>query len=151
MGSFNNFMGIKENDLKIIYEDVAELHRQQQSAIELVYNKLNWILVSDIVFIAAIMSGRHPNIAVLLLICLSAILALLGLEPQSFKMTQKITDQLANAGKEDFLEDLIKKKKEVYNKNESRSTTLNLILTGSKMLLIIGITLQFMAFLLPRW
>jgi hypothetical protein len=61
-------------NLKIVYEEITELHRNQQSAADLSYNKLNWILVSDIVFLAALFADKRMNAIIIALICVSRML-----------------------------------------------------------------------------
>jgi hypothetical protein len=137
---------MKEHNLNIVYEEITELHRIQQSGIDLVYNKFNWILVSDIVFLAALYNSHRPSVTVTILVSLSGILALLGIEPIKFKITAKVTDQLSSVEDENFLLDLIKTKKEALNKNQSRTVELNSVITYSKWLLIAAIVLQCLIF-----
>lgn len=40
-------------NLEIVYKESCEAARNQQSSIDLLYNKLNWVLVSDAVLLAA--------------------------------------------------------------------------------------------------
>ncbi len=101
---------MKEENLKIIYEEISELHRYQQSGVDLLYNKLNWILVSDLVFVAALMSSKESSTIAVLLASASAILVLIKFQPQVFKNTAQITSQLETVDRPNFLESLIKKK-----------------------------------------
>ena len=102
---------MKDDNLKIIYEEISELHRFQQSGVDLLYNKLNWILVSDLVFIVALMSSKESSMIATLLVSASAILVLIKFQPQVFKSTAQITNQLDTVEKPNFLESLIKKKR----------------------------------------
>lgn len=136
---------MKDENLKIIYEEISELHRYQQSGVDLLYNKLNWILVSDLVFVAALMSSKESSIIATLLASASAILVLIKFQPQVFKNTAQITSQLETVDKPNFLESLIKKKKEALNANKSRIDELNNVMFYARLLLILAIGIQFLA------
>lgn len=139
---------MKEKNFKIIYDELVELHKNQQSVIGLTNNKLNWILVSCVVLLATIYSTHCPNIAVVLLLSLSAGLALFGFSPKKFKITEKISDQISKVGDVDFLEKLVEKKREAYNANEKREMDMDRIMFYSQNLLITAITLQFLILVL---
>lgn len=136
---------MKDENLKIIYEEISELHRYQQSGVDLLYNKLNWILVSDLVFVAALMSSKESSTIATLLASASAILVLIKFQPQVFKNTAQITSQLETVDKPNFLESLIKKKKEALNANKSRIDELNNVMFYARLLLILAIGIQFLA------
>ena len=142
----------KEDNLKIVYKESIEVNKQQQLAIDLIYNKLNWILVSDLVFLAAIYSMYRLNIAVLFLVILSAILSLLGLDPQIFKGTAKLSEQLTRVDndKNEFLKGLINKKIEAFNANNKRISEISSFLLFSKYLLIIALIVQFLLLVIHR-
>src|SRR5680860_548173 len=127
---------MKDENLKIIYNEVVELHKYQQQSLDLMYNKLNWILVSDLVFLATLYNARHLNVLVIFLVSLSAVLTLVGFSPEKFKYTAKISDQLLTADKNNFLESLIKKKREAFLKNKSRIKNVELLLKSSQWLLV---------------
>jgi len=135
---------MKDENLKIIYEEISELHRFQQSGVDLLYNKLNWILVADLVFIAAIMNTTQGSTIATLLASASAILVLIKFQPQVFKNTAQITSQLESVDKLNFLESLIKKKKEALNSNKSRIDELNTVMFYARILLILAIGIQFL-------
>lgn len=136
---------MKEENLKIIYEEISELHRFQQSGVDLLYNKLNWILVSDLVFIAAMISSKYGSTLAIFLASASAIVALVKFEPQVFKGTAKISDLVEIVEKEDFLKILVKKKTEAYNANKGRITELNKFMFYTRVLLISAIVIQFLS------
>lgn len=135
---------MKEKNFKIIYDELVELHKNQQEVIKLTSNKLNWILVSDVVLLAFIYSTNSPNIAVIILLSLSAILSLFGFSPRKFKITEKISDQINRVEDENFLEKLVNKKREAYNSNEGRERSMNETMFNSQILLIIALVLQFL-------
>jgi len=135
---------MKDENLKIIYNEVVELHKYQQQSIDLMYNKFNWILVADSVFLAALYNTRHANILVILLVAISAVLSLLSFVPTKYKYTAKISDQLTNVDNNKFLESLIKKKKEAFTKNESHMTNMGNLLICSQLLLVFAILCQFL-------
>ncbi|MFA5643236.1 MAG: hypothetical protein WC949_01620 [Candidatus Paceibacterota bacterium] len=135
---------MKEESLKIIYNEVVELHKYQQQALDLMYNKLNWILVSDLVFLAVLYSVHRSNIFIVLLVSLSAVITLAGFSPEKFKFTAKISKQLIKADDDNFLESLIKKKKDAFMRNESRSKSVEKLLKCSQWLLIFAILFQFL-------
>jgi len=140
---------MKDENLKIIYDEITELHRFQQSGVDLLYNKLNWILVSDLVLIAAILNFKYPSILALLFAGASAVLVLIKFQPQIFKSTAQITNQLENVEKPNFLESLIKKKKEAYNANKGRIDELNTVMLYARVLLILAIVTQFLVIAKP--
>ncbi len=140
---------MKEDNLKVIYDEITELHRFQQSGVDLLYNKLNWILVSDLVLIAALLNFKHPSILALLFAGASAVLVLIKFQPQIFKSTAQITNQLENVEKPNFLESLIKKKKEAYNANKGRIDELNTVMLYARVLLILAIVTQFLVIAKP--
>lgn len=107
---------MNSENLKIIYQEVTELLNNQQASIDLLYNKLNWILVSDLVFLGMTYT-KNPNPIALLLATLSAVISVIQLRPEIFKSTVKIKNQLEQSEKADFLRELIEKKREVFNLN----------------------------------
>lgn len=135
---------MKEENLKTIYKETVELHKYQQQSLDLLYNKLNWILVSDVVFLASLYSTGHPNVLIIFLVSLSAAFTLSGFSPKGFKYTRKISDQLIDVDRDNFLEILISKKAEAFEKNVGRSKELKIILGFSQWLLIAAIFLQFL-------
>lgn len=137
----------KEN-LKIIYDEAVEIHQQQQAGVDLVYNKLNWILVSDFVFLAAIFSQHQKNILVMALVATSIIASLVGIEQRTFKSTAKLSTMLENVNNEKFLEHLIQKKIEAFNKNKSRVSEIERHLDWSKYCLIFALVLQLVLFII---
>lgn len=136
----------KEDNLKIVYKESVETYKYQQSAVDLIYNKLNWILVSDIVFLAALYGAHRHSAIVALLVVLSAILSLLGLNPRKFKGTAKISEQLkkVDSDKNKFLEAIISKRIEAFNANEKRINDISCFLSFSKWLLISALIIQFL-------
>lgn len=140
---------MKEDNLKVIYEEISELHRFQQSSVDLLYNKLNWVLVSDLVFIAALVSSKNGSILALLLASLSAILALIEFQPHVFQSTAQISDQLERAAEPNFMESLIKKKKEAYHMNAERLESLNTTMLYTRIFLLAALILQFLSMISP--
>lgn len=138
---------MKEENLKIVYQEINELQRQQQGSIDLLYNKLNWILVSDVVFLAALYSVRHPALLVVLLVSVSAILALIGFQPQTFHITAKISEQLDKTGETDFMKLLLEKKRDMFNINIKKTKLMKNMLAWSRYLLIAALGLQFLVLL----
>lgn len=133
---------MKKENLKIIYNEVVELHKYQQQGLDLMYNKLNWILVSDVVFLAALYSGRQHSLVVMMFVSLSVILVLFGFSRKKFKFTAKISKQLSRADDTSFLTSLIKKKREAFLANNNRVKNLELLLNISQWLLAGAILLQ---------
>ncbi|MHB1769502.1 MAG: hypothetical protein ACYCPH_00220 [Minisyncoccota bacterium] len=138
---------MKDENLKIIYDEIVELHRYQQSGVDLLYNKLNWILVSDLVFLAAAYNLHWPNFLAQLLASASAVLVLLKFQPETFKSTAQISAQLDQVEHKDFLESLIKKKKEALNANATRIDKLSGSMLWARILLIAAIAVQFLSIL----
>lgn len=135
-------MSTKEENLKIVYNEIVELHRQHQSGIDLVYNKLNWILVSDLVFLASIYNMRCPSVSVAVLVSISVILSLVGFERREFRTTEKIMTQLERTDDDNFLEVLIEKKRGAFNKNESQNKKISDLMHYASWFLIIAVVLQ---------
>ncbi len=135
---------MKEENLKTVYNEVNELHKHQQQGIDLMYNKLNWILVSDIVFLAGLYANHCPNVFVVILVSISAIVALLSFNTKKYKHTAKISSQLDGVENEHFLESLIEKKREAFIANDSRNKELAELLQYSQWLLVGAIIAQFL-------
>lgn len=85
---------MREENLKIIYNEVVELHKYQQQGLDLMYNKLNWILVSDLVILALLYNSRRPSALVILLVSLSAVFALISFEPKNLNILQRYPNNL---------------------------------------------------------
>ncbi len=135
---------MREENLKVIYEEISELLRHQQASVDILYNKLNWILVADSVFLAALYSIHRPNILVVLLVSISAILCLVSFQPETFKITAHVTMQLAKASEDNFLESLIDKKREAFNANDSKTENIERRMSWSRYLLVAAIALQLL-------
>ena len=135
---------MKEENLKVIYDEMSEILREQQGSIDLLYNKLNWILVSDVVFLAALYTAHHQNFLVILLVSLSALVCLIGFQPQVFKMTANISAQLKKVEESNFLESLINKKRVAFNANDSKVSNIKRWMSLSQYLLIAAIVLQLL-------
>jgi hypothetical protein len=138
----------REEDLKIVYSDAVELHNQQQASLDLIYNKFNWILVSDVVLLGAMYSVHRLNILIVFVITLSAVLSLIGFESRKFKITEKISTQLVRAGNTDFLEGLIEKKRLAFEANASQVTEITNLMKYSSRLLILALALQCLLLIL---
>ena len=132
----------ESENLKIVYREVCDLDRHQQSSIDLLYNKLNWILVSDFVFLAAIYNTDYPNTLVTLLTTASAVVCLVGFQPKIFKGTVSITDQLDNIDKPNFLKSLIESKRKAFSTNNEPAKKISKTMEWSRGLLIAAIILQ---------
>lgn len=135
---------MRAEDLKIVYDEVSELHRFQQDSINLLYNKLNWILVSDLVFIAAIYAAHHQSILAILCASVSSIIVLVKFQAKVFKSTAVIKDQLKVAGEPNFLESLINKKREALNSNASKLEETEEALKLARYLLVAAIVLELL-------
>lgn len=138
---------MKDDNFKIIYNEITELHKYQQQSLDLIYNKLNWILVSDLVFLVTLYNSRRPNILIILLVSLSAIFALIGFSPEKFKYTARISDQLDSVDKDKFLESLVKKKSEAFIENVAHSKKIETSLKYSQWLLVCAILFKFLIIL----
>lgn len=131
-----------ETDLRIVYDEVTHLLDRQSDAVDLLYNKLNWVLVSDVVFLDAVLTGHGSRIFIALLVCLSAIFALIGFRAVPFKVTAKISRLLEIVGEEAFLRSLIKKKISAFHKNKKRARLVVFCIRASIGLLILAIFSQ---------
>jgi hypothetical protein len=134
----------KEENLKIVYNEVLELNKYQQQGIDLMFNKLNWILVADSVILAAFYNLKEYNLVVVFLVSLSIVFSVVGFSPIRMKVTAKITSQLEKIDQDDFLEYLVAKKREAYIGNASRSKNLENILWIAQWSLAGAISLQFL-------
>ncbi len=137
----------KLNKLKIVLKETTEAHQLQQSGIDLIFGKLNWILVANVVFLAALYNAENASSVVILLLTFSILFSLIGLDPQDFKTTAKLSDQLEVASNEEnneagYLEALINKKIEAFNANQSRVDEIGTFLTFSKGLFILALAYQ---------
>jgi len=139
---------MKEKNLETVYQEITEILSQQQASVDLLYNKFNWILVSDLVFLAALYNTHRPNVLVVLLVSLSGILCLVGFQPKVFKMTAKISAQLDKVDESNFLESLIDKKKEAFTANDSRVDEMKNLMSWSRWLLISAIAVQLSVLLI---
>lgn len=135
---------MQDRNLEIVLEETRELLRNQQDGIDLLYNKLNWILVSNIVLLATLFSFRGQNFIVVALLIVSIIIILTGFNPRTFKITAKISDQLKLHEDGRFLKSLITKKKEAYLANNKRITMVHQILKRSSYCLIGALVVQFL-------
>ena len=141
-------MHTREEKLNIIYQETVEMHKQHQVGIDLVYNKLNWILVSGMVFLAMLYSGRHTNMLIVIIASASTIVTLVGFERRTFHVTKKISDQLAEVESENFLENLIVKKVAAFNANEKQNKQISDLMHWASWLLIAAVGLQCLLMLL---
>lgn len=135
---------MEKEHLEIIYDEIVEIHKHQQEAVDLIYNKLNWILVSDFVFLAAIFNFHWRSKIVILLVCISIVATLVIIGHHKFKATAKISKMLEKKDNPKFLEDLIVVKVKAFNKNESEITKIEKHLTWSRYSLIFAVVLQFL-------
>jgi hypothetical protein len=135
---------MENENLKILYNETVEIHKYQQQGIDLFYNKLNWILVSDVVFLAGLYGGsKHPNILVVLLISTSILFAFFGFSSRKFKYTAKISKQLNDIEKDNYIKILIDKKRQAFEKNAQTIKEMKKDLIYSQWLFIAAILLQF--------
>lgn len=143
---------MKEKNLKIVYEEISELHRFQQSSVDMTYNKLNWILVSDVVLLGVFFSLHHRSFLAVLLVCISAIIVLIQFQPKTFKYAPHVTSMLEKLDMDDsdFLQSVIAKKKEALNANTSRLKEINGWMFTARVLLIAALALQVLL-LLPLY
>lgn len=139
-------MDSEKEDLRVAYEEVSQLHSQQQGGIDLVYNKLNWILVSDIVFLVYLYGDEYANPGVIGLVTASALCALVGFQPERFKSTVKISALLEKAGEKGFMRSLIKRKKDAFVANNERTELMSEMMSGSRWFLIIALLLQLVVY-----
>ena len=133
---------MQKQNLEIIYDEVVEIHRYQQQGVDLVYNKLNWILVSDFVFLTAVFSLHHRNVLVILLISASIITSMIGFGSRTFKSTKQISKMLEEKNDQNFLEKLIEKKVEAFNKNKNTLKGINANLYFSQFCLSLAVIMQ---------
>lgn len=138
-------MSVEEN-LRMVHEELVDLHQKQQDGIDLIYNKFNWILVSDVVLLAALYNSEYVYSIVLILITFSAVIAIFGFESRTFKVTERITDQLERieSSQSDFLKKLAAKKREAFNANNKQILELSLYRQYSGALLLAALALQAM-------
>lgn len=137
----------KEENLKIIYEEVSEIHRFQQSGVDMLNNKMNWVLVSDLVFLAVVYDLHQRSVLAVLLASLSAIVVLIYFKPIRFKSTVEISKQLEHADKDSFLRDLIDTKRQAFNANAGRVKELKAAMLSARVLLIAALAVQVLALL----
>jgi len=82
-----------DENLKIIYNEVIDARKQQQEDVNLIYNKFNWIIISDIALIIVILNSKPLSsllIFVFLILTTSLIFSLLSLRLNSFKRGPKL-------------------------------------------------------------
>lgn len=143
----------KEENLKIIYKEVSDLHKYQQEGIDLVNNKSNWILVSDMVFLTILYQIPQKNFfifVIIFLVTVSAILSLIIFKPKRFKNTAKISKQLEKKDekREVFLESLIRKKKQAYTANALEKKKIDQLLLLAQYMLIIALILGLLIYVI---
>jgi len=134
---------MKEKNLKIVLEEVSDLLRNQQEGIDLLYNKLNWILVSNVVLLSALFASDCPNLVVGSFLVISIVITLVGFSPKTFKVTAKISDQLRLVDEAGFLVSLINKKRQAFLSNNKKLKRVHLVLRYASGCLICAIVLQF--------
>lgn len=132
-----------DKNLNIILKEINELHRQQQESVALISNKLNWILVSDIVFLTACSNKGKGSIWTIYFVFISILFAIFGLRPKKFKWTAKIVTMLKEKNNSKFLNDLILKKKELFDSNIKNEKEMQDFLLLSKIMLAIGLGIEF--------
>ena len=101
---------MNEKNLEIVLNELSDLLKNQQESIDLLYNKLNWMLVSSVVLLTGLFSSDYPNIFVVSLLVLSVYVALIGFIPKAFNITVKIEEQLKYVENDKFIISLINKK-----------------------------------------
>lgn len=119
------------------------MFQYQQKNFDLSYTKLNWILVANSLLITQLITQENNSVARFCLF-ISCAIALLGIRGNRLKMTEKINDQLASVENKDFLNKLIKKKREAYIANEQRHANINnFVYLSASITLFVIFTLLF--------
>jgi hypothetical protein len=138
----------KNDNLKIVFNEVVELHQYQQQSLDLMYNKLNWILVADFVFLASLYSAKHLYAFVVFLVSISVTAALIGFAPKQYRYTARISKQLADVKENNFsLEHLINKKRDAFLKNSSESKKVECCLKISQYTLLVAVWVQLLFYI----
>lgn len=134
----------KESNLEKVYLEVAELHKQQADAINLTYHKLNWILVSSLVLLAAIYSTGSERVIVVALLSFVVILCLTGFKEHKFKLTVSILGLVRKVGSKYFLRSLILQKHRAYRENVITKKKIDSFLYAAQLFLGIAVLFQFL-------
>lgn len=134
---------VKEN-LNLVYKEVSGLQKQQQDAITLLNNKLNWILVSDFVFLATLLNLNMIKTFSAFSVLVSICIALFALRERKFHFTAKVLRMLECIDNEKFMIDLIKKKKKAFDKNKKKKERTEEFLFFSKFFLFVAVLAQFL-------
>ncbi|BFT94812.1 hypothetical protein MNSC_08200 [Minisyncoccus archaeophilus] len=139
------------DNLKIVYNEVLELHKYQQQSFDLLYNKLNWVLVSDVLLLIFFISQESVAILVIFCILISILFTLFAFNPKGYSYTIVISKQLENYEDEDYLKNLIKKRREAFGRNESKIVGIKKALLISNFFLSLGIILEFIIILIQYY
>lgn len=87
----NNFDNIE--NFKLIYNELIDARSQQQKDADMIYNKFNWLIVSNIAIIGILLQINNLSIYLKLSILsstISLILCLISLKLKSFKRGPKL-------------------------------------------------------------
>lgn len=135
---------MNKDNLNIILEEVTEIQKQQQDAVTLLYNKVNWIIVSSFVFLTSIYNSPKLNVDVCYFVTVSIGFALFALRTKRFKYTAKIRSMLKLNKDKRFLISLIKTKKSAFDNNQKKIKIIRDYLFLSKLFLLIAVIIQFL-------
>ena len=115
-------------NLKLIHEEIICAREQQLKDVELIYNKFNWILVTNIVLLGFLLSLKDKDIFIFLAFIFligSSLLSLISLKLKTFKRgpllcklidaEKKSEDQLLRALNKKIHQDIEKNKDLVKN------------------------------------
>jgi len=143
-----------DENLKIIYNEVIDARKQQQEDVNLIYNKFNWIIISDIALIIVILNSKPLSsllIFVFLILTTSLIFSLLSLRLNSFKRGPKLEKLVyyRNKSSKYFLNALNNKIIKDIEYNKKNIKWFGNYLKISIFLLIIGVIFLLISFSIP--
>lgn len=143
----------KKENLKIIYDEILRARKAQEKDIELIYNKFNWILVSNIVVLVGSLQFKESSFLLFLgiiFIIASTTFSLYFLRLNFFKRGPKLNDlkNAKNVREVELINALNDRIVSAINKNKDTIDYLGVCLKESIRLFSVGILLIFIHILI---
>jgi len=136
-----------DRNLHVVLEELRALLSDQHTSLDLLSNKLNWILVSNVFLLSTLLfSSQSPNIIPCCLLVFSIIVVLIAFQPKAFRSAARTIDQLTQYEDRQFLQSLIDKKLDDYAANAKRITNVSHAFLWSSVLLVVALALQSVYF-----
>jgi len=131
----------------VVLEELRELLNNQHASLNLLSNKLNWILVSDVFLLStSLFSFESPNLIVCCLLVFSIVIVLIAFQPRAFRSVAGIENQLKQHDDQQFLQLLIDRKIEDYSANAKRILNVSHAFLWSSVFLVVALALQVIHF-----